>query len=174
MFKFRFRTDVPRICQPHNRQRAGAFLDQFRQYPGELYTFQNGASCIDPDGDAIFPEGHRLVFIQKAVDRHAFFLQFLNHQADRFRRDVGIREVIAKMQFIPGKNFLQGSTKAPAQRLVQRLGAAQADNDLAFGTVQFHALHQHAAEGCAELLVRRKLRPDLGNKWFQSDSFANG
>ena len=82
LFKFRFGTDVSGICQPHNGQRAGTFLDQFRQYPGKLHTFQNGAPCIDPDGDAIFPEGYRLVFIQKAIDRHAFFLQLLNHQAD--------------------------------------------------------------------------------------------
>ncbi|EFB76808.1 hypothetical protein SUBVAR_05191 [Subdoligranulum variabile DSM 15176] len=76
------------------------------------------------------------------------------------------------MQLIPCKYFLQGCTKAPAQRLVQRFGTAQADNNLTFGTVQFHALNQYAAEGVAELLVRRKLRPDLGNKWFQNSSFA--
>ena len=78
------------------------------------------------------------------------------------------------MQFIPGKNFLQGSTKAPAQCLVQGFGTAQADDNLTFCSVQFYTIHQHIAKGRAKLLVCRKLRPDLGNKWFQSDSFANG
>ena len=78
------------------------------------------------------------------------------------------------MQLVPREYFLQGSTKAPAQRLIQGFGAAQADNNLTFGAVQFHTLHKNVAESGTELLVCRKLRPDLGYKWFQSDSFADG
>ena len=121
------------------------------------------------DGDAVVAEGDRLGLIQKAVDRHPLPLQFLDHQTHGLGGDIRVSKVAADLQFIPGEHLGQGRTKTPAQRLVQGFSTAQADNDLSFCAVKFHAVNKHATERRAELLVRRKLRPDLSDKWFQGN-----
>ena len=164
------RAGVAGIRQADDGQRAGALLDQFGQHPGQLHALQNFPPCIDADGDAVLPKDHRLAAVEEAVHRHALFLEFLDQQADRFRRDVGVGEIVAQMQFVPGKRLLQRRTKAPAQRLVKRFGAAQADDDLTFCAVQFDPFHEDAAECGAELLVRGELGPDLSDQRFQDNS----
>jgi hypothetical protein len=119
------------------------------------------------DRDAVLAKGNGLGLIEEAVDRHSLFFQFLDHQAHGLGGDVRVGKVAADLQLIPGEHLSKGRTKAPAQRLIQRFSTAQADDDLSFCAVKLHAVHKHTAERRAELLVRRKLRPDLGDKWFQ-------
>ena len=162
----------PHVLHPHDGQRPGAFLDPLRQVAGKFDAFQDRAPRVHPNGQAVRLEHHRLLLVQKAVDRHSFLLEFLNQQAHRFGGDGIVVEVVFQLQFIPGKQRVQRSQKAPAQRRVQRVGTAQADDDLAGGTEQFHPFHHHPAKGCIELCVGRELRPDLCHKRFQGFSFA--
>ena len=160
---------VAGIGQPHDGQCAGALLNKLCQHAGQLHALQNLAARIDMDGDAILPEGDRLDLVEKAVDRHTPLLQFLKHKAHRLRGDALVRKIAADLQLIPGKHLGKGCTKTPAQRLIQRFSTAQADHDLSFCAVKLHTVDQHTAERRTELLVRRKLRPDLGDEWFQGN-----
>ena len=167
LFKLLLGAGVAGIGQPHDGQCAGALLNKLCQHAGQLYALQYLAARIDMDGDAVLPEGDRLGLIEKAIDRHAPLLQLLQHKAHRLRGDALVRKIAANLQLIPGKHLGEGRTKTPAQRLIQRFSTAQADDDLSLCAVKLHAVHKHTAERRAELLVRRKLRPDLGDKWFQ-------
>ena len=167
LFKFFFRARLSAVGKAHDGQRTGALLDEFGQHAGQLDAFQDRAACVDMDGDAVVAEGYRLGLIQKAVDRHPLPLQFLDHQAHGLGGDIRVSKVAADLQLIPGEHLCQGRTKTPAQRLVQGFSTAQADNNLSFCAVKLHAVNKHAAKRRAELLVRRKLRPDLSDKWFQ-------
>ena len=144
-------------------------MNKLCQHAGQLYALQDLTARIDMDGDAVLPEGDRLGLIEKAVDRHAPLLQLLQHKAHRLRGDALVRKIAANLQLIPGKHLGKGRTKTPAQRLIQRFSTAQADHDLSFCAVKLHAVDQHTAERRTELLIRRKLRPDLGDEWFQGN-----
>ena len=173
LLKFRLGALVAGILQPDDGQRAGALLDQFRQHTGQLHAFQNGSSRIDAHQNAVRPKAHRLVFVKESVHRHSLLFQFLDHTAHRFGGDTFVGEIVAQGQFISVEGGFQRRTKAPAQRAIQRLGAAQAQNDLALGTVQLHPVHHNGTKGGAELPVCCELRPDLCDKWFQSLSSYN-
>ena len=173
LLKFFLSALVAGVLQPDDGQCAGALLNQFRQHTGQLHAVQNGASRVDTHQNTVLPKTHRLVFIEEPVHRHSPLFQFLDHASHRLGCDALVGEIVAQGQFIPGKGGFQRRTKAPAQRTVQRLHAAQAQNDLALGTIQFHPVHHNGAKGGAELLVCRELRPDLCDKWFQSLSSYN-
>lgn len=155
------------IGQADNRQTSCALLDHLGQHAGQLDALKDLAARADVDRDAVLAKGDGLGLIEEAVDRHSLFFQFLDHQAHGLGGDVRVGKVAADLQLIPGEHLGKGRTKTPAQRLIQRFSTAQADDDLSLCAVKLHAVHKHTAERRAELLVRRKLRPDLGDKWFQ-------
>ena len=155
------------IGQADDRQTSCALLDHLGQHAGQLDALKDLAARADVDRDAVLAKGNGLGLIEEAVDRHSLFFQFLDHQAHGLGGDVRVGKVAADLQLIPGEHLGKGRTKTPAQRLIQRFSTAQADDDLSFCAVKLHAVHKHTAERRAELLVRRKLRPDLGDKWFQ-------
>ena len=173
LLKFFLGALVAGVLQPDDGQRAGALLNQLRQHPGQLHAVQNGASRVDAHKDAVRPKAHRFVFVKKPVHRHSPLFQLLDHAPHGLGGDALVGEIVAQGQFISGKGGFQRRTKAPAQRAVQRLHAAQAQNDLALGTVQLHPVHHNGTKGGAELPVCRELRPDLCDKWFQSLSSYN-
>ena len=168
MFKLFVGAGLTGIGQADDGQAACALPNQLSQHAGQLDAFQDSAARIDADRDAVAAESDRLAFIQKAVDRHALFFELLNHQAHSFGRDVGVGKVVLQVQLVPGENLLQGSAKTPAQRLIQGFRAAQAENHLAGGAMQLDTVYNDTAESIAELFIGRKLRPDLGDKGFQS------
>ena len=155
------------IGQADDRQTSCALLDHLGQHAGQLDALKDLAARADVDRDAVLAKGDGLGLIEEAVDRHPLFFQFLDHQAHGLGGDVRVGKVAADLQLIPGEHLGKGRTKTPAQRLIQRFSTAQADDDLSLCAVKLHAVHKHTAERRAELLVRRKLRPDLGDKWFQ-------
>ena len=160
------------VLHAHDGQRAGALLDQFRQMARKVDAFKDGAPGVDAHGETVRLKHNGLVFVQKTVDRHALAFELFDQHGDGFRRDGAVRKIIFQLQLIPGKNGLQGRQKTPAQRRVQRSGAAQADDDGAGGAEQLHTLDHDPAEGAVELGVGRKLRPDLGHIRFQRNSFS--
>ena len=135
MLQFLIGAGLAGIRQADDGQAAGTLLDQLGQDTGQFDAFEDGAACVDAHRDAVAAEDDRLAFIKKTVDRHAFFFQFLDHQAHGFGRDVGVGKVVLQMQLVPGEHLLQGSTKTPAQRLIQGFRAAQAEDHLAGGAM---------------------------------------
>ena len=154
----------------HDGQGAGALLDALGQAAGEIDAFQNVHAGGHVDNDlAVFDGDGGLV--QKAVDGQALGFQLLDELAGGVGGDGTIVEVVFQSQLVALEHRLQRRGKAPAQRAVQRLGAAQADDDPAGSAVKLNTLHQHLPEAGIELGVGRKLRPDLGDKGFQGGSF---
>ena len=170
LFKLLRRDSLAAGHHADDGQGPGAFLDALGQAAGKVDALQNVHARRHMHRDAVrFDTDGRLV--QKAVDRQALAFQLLNKGAGRLRRDVAVIEIISEGQFIALEHRFQRRKKPPAHGAVQRLRAAQADDDLAGGAVQFDSIDQHLPETGVELSIGRKLRPNLCDKGFQGISF---
>lgn len=140
----------------------------------EVDAFQNVHACRHMHRDAVRLDADGRL-IQEAVDRQSFAFELLNEGAGGLRGDIAVIEIVSEGQLIALEHRFQRRKKPPAHGAVQRLRAAQADDDLG-GRCGYSStrVDQYLPETGVELGIGRKLRPDLCDKGFQGVSFFWG